>query len=73
MAGATIFAMYADGQGNVTISGREGGPGHVEPQYNSSLDLQLLAGSGIVGNSMVANVKCKYGHLPIPLSICESA
>ncbi|RFU34041.1 hypothetical protein B7463_g2312, partial [Scytalidium lignicola] len=58
MSGATIFAMYADGQGNVTISGREGGAGHVEPQYNSSLDLQLLAGSGIVGSSMVANVKC---------------
>ncbi|KAH8803161.1 integral membrane protein-like protein, partial [Xylogone sp. PMI_703] len=68
MAGATIFVMYTDGKGNVTISGREGGIGHVEPQYNSSIDLQLLAGSGVVGNTMVANVKCSNCPLSDPTS-----
>ncbi|RDW70373.1 hypothetical protein BP5796_08770 [Coleophoma crateriformis] len=58
MAGATIFVMYADGNGNVTISGRNGGQGHVEPQVDSSLDLTLLAGSGISGGVMTANVLC---------------
>lgn len=62
MAGAAIFVMYADGNGNVTISGRFGGQGHVEPLLDSSLmaGLTLLEGSGIVNNTMVANVHCKY-------------
>ncbi|TAQ83604.1 hypothetical protein B7494_g8072 [Chlorociboria aeruginascens] len=63
MAGATIFVMYADGTGNVTISGREGGQGHVEPQHNSSLAVSLLAGSGVADNLMVANVLCKNCNL----------
>ncbi|RDW89261.1 hypothetical protein BP6252_01293 [Coleophoma cylindrospora] len=58
MAGASIFIMYADGNGNVTISGRNGGQGHVEPTLDSSLDLTLLAGSGISGGVMTANVLC---------------
>lgn len=60
MAGATIFMMYADGNGNVTISAREGGQGHVEPQFNSSLmaGVTLLEGSGITGGIMRANIKC---------------
>ena len=60
MAGATIFMMYPDGKGNVTISAREGGGGHVEPQFNSSLmaGVTLLAGSGVDGDVMRANVKC---------------
>ena len=60
MAGATIFMMYPDGKGNVTISAREGGKGHVEPQFNSTLmaGVTLLGGSGITGGVMRANVKC---------------
>jgi hypothetical protein len=62
MAGATIFMMYADGNGNVTISARDGGVGHIEPQFNSSLmaGVTLLEGSGIRGGIMQANIKCAY-------------
>jgi hypothetical protein len=60
MAGASIFVMYADGAGNVTISARDGGQGHVEPQQSASLQsgVTLLAGSGIVNGRMIANVYC---------------
>ncbi len=62
MAGATIFVMYADGQGNVTISARDGNQGHVEPVQDPTLQsgVTLLAGSGIVDGNMVANVYCTY-------------
>jgi hypothetical protein len=61
MRGATIFVMYADGAGNVTISARLGGGGHVEPVQNAALQagVTLLEGSGIVDGNMIANVKCK--------------
>ena len=64
MAGATMFIMYADGNGNVTLSARAGGAGHVEPQVDSTLTsgVELLAGSGIVGGKMIANVKCSYSR-----------
>lgn len=60
MSGSTIFVMYADGTGNVTISARDGGGGHVEPTPDSTVQagVTLLAGSGIVGSQMIANVKC---------------
>ena len=66
MAGASIFVMYADGTGNVTISARDGGQGHVEPQHDSTVQsgVTLLAGSGIVGGNMIANVHCAYTRLP---------
>lgn len=62
MAGSSIFVVYADGQGNVTISGRDGGGGHVEPSLDSKLQsgLELLAGSGDDGTTMTAYVKCKH-------------
>lgn len=52
--------MYADGNGNVTISARAG-TGEVEPKADSTTQagVTLLAGSGIVGSQMIANVKCK--------------
>lgn len=61
MAGAHIFVMYADGSGNVTVSARDGNQGHVEPAFDSSLmsGVTLLEGSGIVGDNMIANIKCK--------------
>ncbi|KAF7889144.1 hypothetical protein EAF00_009444 [Botryotinia globosa] len=57
MSGSTIFVMYADGTGNVTLSPRKG-TGQVEPKYDSSITVQLLSGSGIVDGNMVANVLC---------------
>jgi hypothetical protein len=62
MAGAHIFVMYADGNGNVTVSARDGNQGHVEPQFDSSVmsGVTLLEGSGIVGDNMIANVKCRW-------------
>ncbi|KAH8766305.1 integral membrane protein-like protein [Hyaloscypha sp. PMI_1271] len=60
MQGASIFVMYANGLGNVTISARDGGQGHVEPTQDSNLQsgVTLLAGSGIVDGRMIANVHC---------------
>lgn len=60
MAHAEIFVMYADGNGNVTISARNGNQGHVQPLVDSSLaeGVTLLEGSGIANGVMTANVKC---------------
>jgi hypothetical protein len=65
MASATIFVMYADGKGNVTISARDGGQGHVEPTPDSTIQagITLLEGSGIVGSNMVANFHCSTCQL----------
>ncbi|KAJ3568855.1 hypothetical protein NPX13_g6278 [Xylaria arbuscula] len=59
MKGANIFVMYADGNGNVTVSPRYG-VGHQEPEHQTDTKLELLAGSGIIenGNTMLANVRC---------------
>ncbi|QSZ29022.1 hypothetical protein DSL72_003532 [Monilinia vaccinii-corymbosi] len=60
MAGAYIFIIYSDGNGNVTLSARDGGPGHVEPMLDGELasKVQLLVGSGVTGGVMKANVLC---------------
>ena len=67
MAGASIFVMYADGNGNVTISARDGNEGHVQPLFDGSLmaGVELLAGSGISNGVMRANVRC----MPLLLSL----
>ncbi|KAI0526034.1 iron reductase domain protein [Xylaria bambusicola] len=59
MRGANIFVMYANGDGNVTVSPRYG-TGHSPPQPQSDTHIKLLAGSGIVdnGQTMVANIQC---------------
>jgi len=57
MSGANIFVVYADGNGNVTISPRLG-RGHFEPQFNSDADVTLLDGSGIIDGQIIANVRC---------------
>jgi hypothetical protein len=56
MVGATIFVMYADGAGNVTISPRNG-VGHVMPLFNPDAQVTLLEGSGVSNGVMTANVK----------------
>lgn len=62
MAGAYMYIMYSDGKGNVTISARAGGQGHVEPKVTGGpgSQVQLLAGSGIAGGVMTANVLCRF-------------
>ncbi len=71
MKGATIFVMYANGNGNVTISARNGGPGHLQPLEDTSLqgNVQLLEGSGIVNGQMVANVFCEFIYSNLPLLV----
>lgn len=63
MADSLIFLMYSDGSGNVTVSVRDGGAGHVEPTLDTGLfniTLELQSGSGIVGGEMIANVRCEF-------------
>ncbi len=59
MSGSTIFVMYQDGNGNVTISGRKAS-GQSEPKVDSTIQggLELLEGSGVSGGNMIANVRC---------------
>jgi hypothetical protein len=56
MANSTIFVMYADGTGNVTLSPRTGVK-HVMPLFNPNAQAMLLAGSGISNGVMTANFK----------------
>ncbi|KAG4435577.1 hypothetical protein IFR05_008923 [Cadophora sp. M221] len=73
MAGSTIFVMYADGNGNITLSGRRG-TGEVEPRADSTLQagLELLEGTGIVNGVMVANVRCTTCRLQSSASASNS-
>lgn len=60
MAGSNMFLAYQDGKGNVTLSPRAG-TRYVMPQLDQSAGaarLTLLAGSGVVGETMTANVAC---------------
>ncbi|KAK3300505.1 uncharacterized protein B0H64DRAFT_17036 [Chaetomium fimeti] len=62
MTDSSIFLMYQDGNGNVTLSPRLG-TGHSEPKLDTSstaAKLTLLAGSGVSddGSTMTANVAC---------------
>ena len=56
MAGATIFAVYTDGKGNVTVSPRDG-TGQFEPLHSSSKTVTILGGSKADANTVVANFK----------------
>ncbi|RPA97864.1 CBD9-like protein [Choiromyces venosus 120613-1] len=57
MKGALIFIIYQDGSGNVTVSPRLG-KGEFEPKYESTINFELLDGSGVSGGLMTANIKC---------------
>jgi len=57
MTNANTFIIYADGKGNVTLSPRHA-KGNVMPLYDSSIDAELLAGSGVQNGIMTANVRC---------------
>jgi hypothetical protein len=57
MAGSDMFIIYQDGNGNVTLSPRRG-TGEVMPKYSQRKGLELLDGSGVKGNEMIANIRC---------------
>ena len=58
MAGASMFLIYQDGTGNVTLSTRAG-KGEIMPLHVQQNNVHLLAGSGVKGGKMTANVVCK--------------
>jgi hypothetical protein len=57
MDGSKMFIVYADGNGNVTLSPRNG-KGHNDPQYSSDNGLELIEGSKASSSEMVANIRC---------------
>ncbi|KAL6707287.1 hypothetical protein ACN47E_004275 [Coniothyrium glycines] len=57
MTNANVFVIYTDGNGNVTLSPRHS-TGRTQPQYDSSIDAELLSGSGVQNGVMTANVRC---------------
>ncbi|KFY22785.1 hypothetical protein V493_06316 [Pseudogymnoascus sp. VKM F-4281 (FW-2241)] len=56
MAGSTIFVVYTDGKGNVTVSPRDGA-GHFEPTLNPDKVVTILNGSKADADTVVANFK----------------
>ena len=56
MSGSTMFVVYQDGKGNVTLSTRKG-HGHNMPTFNDMGDAKLIDGSGLSNNTMVANIQ----------------
>lgn len=52
----TDFVILS-GNGNVTVSARKG-TGHVMPEHQTDTQVTLLAGSGVNGSTMLANVQC---------------
>ncbi|KAJ9419219.1 hypothetical protein FOXG_07333 [Fusarium oxysporum f. sp. lycopersici 4287] len=57
MSGSTMFVVYQDGSGNVTLSTRKG-HGHNMPEYSRMSSVKLLEGSGVSNKTMVANIEC---------------
>lgn len=57
MDGSTMFVVYSDGSGNVTVSPRSAS-GHRTPQFNNNVAVEILAGSGVVGGILTANFLC---------------
>ena len=72
MAGSTMFIIYQDGTGNVTVSPRTSS-GHREPSYDSSIDIELLAGSGVSDDSMIANFLVSTGDIGVDVSSSSSS
>lgn len=65
-----MFILYTDGSGNVTVSPRRAS-GHSQPSYDNSLDVELLAGSGVSGSTMTANFK--VSNLDIDMTSSSSS
>ena len=58
MSDSNMFVVYPDGAGNVTVSTRLG-TGHSAPAPHSDTRFELLAGSGVEGGILTANVACR--------------
>lgn len=57
MSNANVFIIYADGSGNVTLSPRHSSR-EAMPVYDSTIQAELLSGSGVENGVMTANVRC---------------
>ncbi|CVK97718.1 related to cellobiose dehydrogenase [Fusarium mangiferae] len=57
MSGSTMFVIYQDGTGKVTLSTRMG-HGHEIPEHSRMRSVRLIEGSGVVNKTMVANIHC---------------
>ncbi|KAF4446857.1 hypothetical protein F53441_9561 [Fusarium austroafricanum] len=58
MDGSTMFVVYTDGSGNVTLSTRKG-HGHDMPTHSQMSNVELISGSGVSNKTMVANIQWK--------------
>ncbi|CAI6332573.1 unnamed protein product [Periconia digitata] len=58
MSGSTMFIIYANGNGNVTLSTREA-QGHFMPSYSGAIQAALLDGSGVSFGTLTANIRCE--------------
>ncbi|SCO92517.1 uncharacterized protein FRV6_16645 [Fusarium oxysporum] len=56
MDGSTMFIVYQDGSGNITLSTRMG-HGHDMPEYSHMSAIKLLNGSGVCNKMMTANIQ----------------
>ncbi|KAF5233044.1 hypothetical protein FANTH_12721 [Fusarium anthophilum] len=57
MSGSTMFVIYQDGTGNVTLSTRMG-HGHEMPEHSHMRSVRLIEGSGVMNKTVVANIHC---------------
>jgi hypothetical protein len=57
MDGSKMFIIYTDGNGNITLSPRNG-KGHNEPTYSSDNGVKLIEGSKATSSEMIANILC---------------
>ncbi|KAG5801511.1 hypothetical protein H9Q71_013905 [Fusarium xylarioides] len=57
MSGSTMFVIYQDGTGKVTLSTRMGHD-HEMPDHSLMRSVRLIEGSGVMNKTMVANIHC---------------
>ena len=60
MDGANMYIVYGSSDGNnITVSSRLGN-GHRPPEFSSDTQLTVLDGSGVSGDTLIANIRCKF-------------
>ncbi|KAK2612681.1 hypothetical protein QQS21_001298 [Conoideocrella luteorostrata] len=57
MKNAEIYMIYQNGQGNVTLSTRNGRD-HIMPLYAERRNVNIVSGSGVIDGRMKANIRC---------------
>lgn len=60
MRNSNMYKMYQNGKGGITLSTRTSN-GHAGTYYEERENVDLLFGSGIVNQRMVANIRCRDG------------